>query len=70
MMETSLEFVIIVELSIIQKNHITKYEKGIFAAESVIQNIVQKYFLKKNKTHTEQDIHRKKGQKEKKQGLY
>ena len=50
MMETSLEFVIIVELSIIQKNHITKYEKGIFAAESVIQNIVQKYFLKKNKT--------------------
>ena len=65
-----MEFVIIVEMSIIQKNHITTYEKGIFVAESVIKNIVQKYFLRKNKTHTEQDIRKKKEKKEKKQGLY
>ena len=69
-MGISLQIVIIAGKNITLKSLPLLNERDIFAAESVIQNIVQKYFLKKNKTHTEQDIHKKKGQKEKNQGLY
>ena len=47
-----------------------KDEKDIFVAENVIQNIGQNYYQKKNKTLMEQDIHKKKETKGKKQEKY